>query len=612
MFELIDADATAAPEPVSDWLGKRLITNAIALEERGWSGAYVWSSQVRNSTGATLIDAARSVVSTHPDYYYEVPFIVPPIVSQDEIRLQLSYVCAGSVDVALWVEGRAGSTVTLTDTAGAVATVALSLSIPAATTWSRGALLIRSVLGASEATGVVTRISSAGVSTNTSVVTGSNARAFHRALVLSGTTGDAAGFALPQTYHAIRARSGDEFWTWPEVDRTITVRADSPTGVNVDVRLIGTLRIAALQLYSASGAGRNLPSIRDTDGGIEPVRAETLARVNRATTNVYASAPQIPWLGGVGGVTRSTPGGAITGLWWGATVRNQGTLAFCQTQVRARDGVTGIVVGILYQSTTDAELIVGIGPDSETITLPGTSPEERDRPESSGTMSWRHRSFTRDQCSAQDAGFHGAAASGFRGDANRSALVIQEIRFDTAPTPGALVDVEVSISAAGRAQVYVAAVIVAELISVDAAAGLPLVGPPPLLAYQQIEPAPAAALAARQLETWETRVRVAYSEWGDPLSSFASLASVTTTVAALSWRTSPDLPAGTVLRLTSDAEDVTLTLVVGAGSDASVHGARGVLTADVAVASDTLYSIRIDQTSTAGVVYALRIEEITP
>jgi hypothetical protein len=191
--------------------------------------------------------------------------------------------------------------------------------------------------------------------------------------------------------------------------------------------------------------------------------------------------------------------------------------------------------------------------------------------------------------------------------------VIQEIPFDTAPTPGALVDVTVTVnSVSSGVQIYVGAIIVAELISVDAAAGLPLVGPPPLLAYQQIESAPAAALAARQLETWETRVRVAYSEWGDPLSSFFFAISTTTPIAALSWRTSPDLPTGTVLRLTSDAEDVTLTLVVGAGSAASVHGARGVLTADVAIASDTLYSIRVDQTSTAGVVYALRIEEITP
>jgi hypothetical protein len=107
-----------------------------------------------------------------------------------------------------------------------------------------------------------------------------------------------------------------------------------------------------------------------------------------------------------------------------------------------------------------------------------------------------------------------------------------------------------------------------------------------------------------------------YSEWGDPLCAF-TLPLATVSVLTTEYRTSPDLPAGTVLRLTSDAEataggTLTISFNIGGAPVTSVHGVRGVLTADLAIASDTVYTLTVTALFAGAVanIYLLRIEEV--
>ncbi len=80
MFEFINSDALAVDEPVADWIGKRLIANAEALAERGWAASYAWSNEDPK-------DVSISVLSTHPEYWYSVPFIVRSSPQQQTITV---------------------------------------------------------------------------------------------------------------------------------------------------------------------------------------------------------------------------------------------------------------------------------------------------------------------------------------------------------------------------------------------------------------------------------------------------------------------------------------------------------------------------------------------
>jgi hypothetical protein len=101
-----------------------------------------------------------------------------------------------------------------------------------------------------------------------------------------------------------------------------------------------------------------------------------------------------------------------------------------------------------------------------------------------------------------------------------------------------------------------------------------------------------------------------YSEAADPLVTVSPVAGVAGLV-ALTVRTSPDLPAGSELRLTVDAQRIDI-----GGSFTLTFGGRSVQSADLAVLSDTVYTLTITGEANAspanGIIYLLRIEEITP
>jgi hypothetical protein len=620
MFEPIDTDSTDADQPLSDWLGKRLINNALALSERGWSGTYVWSKEVNDTSGVTAVISIPSKVSTHPEYFYSIPLILPPTLAQTEITVRLTYATDGDMDVAFWVNGQATSVTTLTDSSGSVATVELTIQLPSAQPIAtRAALLLRSVMASTpEDSGNLTGVGFNFIKANTSVAP-ADVGAFHRAIVLDGSTLDAEGIDLPQTYHIIRADSAstDIFRVFPSVDPAIYRPADAPSGFTVEIYEIGTIQIYGLQVFAETASVRGMPTLSEVNAG-EVVRAETIRRITKRVTDVQRSAVQVPWVGGVGGVARTTVLGAIPARFWGALARPNTGSDMLSTQVRARDGVRGVVVSVMYLADGDGELGVSLGGATATVftlSASASTTQNRDYPGDPGTMHWRHKSYTRDQCSAQDIGFHGPIAPGFRGDTSRLALFSAPVFFASPPSAGSLVSVEVSVEPATRGKVYLAAVTVTELLDLESASSWPDVEPPSVLPYAKIRDESIAALVTRSVEAYETRLRIAHSEAADPLGTVFSIPGGTTILEGFEFTTSPDLPSGTVLRFTIDAENCTMTSMVDATTDSNVFTTRSVQTSDIAIASATTYTVRIDCTVTALSVcdyYSIHIEEIIP
>jgi hypothetical protein len=183
------------------------------------------------------------------------------------------------------------------------------------------------------------------------------------------------------------------------------------------------------------------------------------------------------------------------------------------------------------------------------------------------------------------------------------------------PSAGSLVSVEVSVEPATRGEVYLAAVTVTELLDLESASSWPDVEPPSVLPYAKIRDESIAALVTRSVEAYETRLRIAHSEAADPLGTVFSIPGGTTILEGFEFTTSPDLPSGTVLRFTIDAENCTMTSMVDATTDSNVFTTRSVQTSDIAIASATTYTVRIDCTVTALSVcdyYSIHIEEIIP
>ena len=212
-----------------------------------------------------------------------------------------------------------------------------------------------------------------------------------------------------------------------------------------------------------------------------------------------------------------------------------------------------------------------------------------------------------DRCSSQDLGFHGVSPIAASPDVRRMALVSETIPWPVAPTPGDLVPVSVSVASVTESGLYIAGILIEEAPASDYGDFDPILGVAP---FREITDAQAGALYGRQTYLYDYAVRCMYSEAADPLSTVPDSAGVRTLV-ALTVRTSPDLPAGSVLRLTADA-----ALIDIGGSFTLTFGARSVQTADLAVSSDTVYTLTITGDANAspsnGLIYLLRIEEIAP
>ena len=144
---------------------------------------------------------------------------------------------------------------------------------------------------------------------------------------------------------------------------------------------------------------------------------------------------------------------------------------------------------------------------------------------------------------------------------------------------------------------------------------------PAIAPLQPIETVSWDSLRQRMDYLYESRLRCVYSESSDdPLVQISD--GQTGTLATIAYTTSPDMPFGAgILRFTVDAEctgagTLTVSLTDGVTTVSLVFTARATLTADLAVTSNTSYTLAISGASSAPLgtsrIYLMRIEEVYP
>ena len=626
MFEVIDSTVTVTGRPVSQWIGDVTRQNVIELAERGAGGGYVWSAQSVSGV-VSLAVSEQSPLSGHPDYWYSIPFIMNGTPYQTELTVEFLCEVSGTVDVALWCEGRV-STVTSNITTG---THTLTLTLPPRLPSNdlRCALLVKSNVGALVDSGNIIFATEREIRIFTSQAPAVQS-ATHFLLEITGTTDPVRGWQGETRYHAMRGtrRPGtvepDLYEVWPNPDAALDTAVNYTLAA--DLYALGTITLYSMQARFETAQLNGLPYAQESYAG-QPVRATWLQRISRFLRDVYLASPQYAWIGGVGGIRRSTfnaggvPGTTvIANRYWGAWMNRGLGQVILDTVIRARTGVDGIVISILYSSAAPLELQVefdGVAASQVTMPVAPAAAQNRDFATQGGTISWRHGPLTRDQCGSQDIGMHGTELEGFDCDTARFSLAtIQQVWEVVTPTVGDLVRLVVNVASTDQA--YIACISVRELQNARSLANM---NNPAIAPLQPIETVSWDRLRQRMDYLYESRLRCVYSESSDdPLVQITN--GQTGTLATIAYTTSPDMPFGAgILRFTVDAECIvagtlTVSLTDGVTTVSLVFTARATLTADLAVTSNTSYTLAISGASSAPLgtsrIFLMRIEEVYP
>jgi hypothetical protein len=417
----------------------------------------------------------------------------------------------------------------------------------------------------------------------------------------------------------------DLFEVWPNTDQALDTAVNYTLAA--DLYELGTISLYSMQARFETAQVSGLPYAQESYAG-QPVRAAWLQRISRFLRDVYLSSPQYAWIGGVGGINRSThiaggvPGTTvIANRYWGAWMNKAVGQVILDTTIRARAGVDGIVISILYASATPLQLQVEFdGVAASVVTMPTASAAAQNRNflSQQGTVSWRHGALTRDQCGSQDIGLHGTQLEGFDCDTARFSLATIQQQWEViTPTVGDLVRVVVNVGSL-LDEAYIACISVRELQNARSLANM---NNPAIAPLQPIETVSWDRLRQRMDYLYESRLRCVYSEANDTLLTRVDDGQ-TSTLATIAYTTSPDMPFGAgILRFTVDAEcigvgNLTVSFTDGTTTVSLVFTARATLTADLAVTSNTSYTLAIGGASSAltadGQIYLMRIEEIYP
>ena len=546
-----------------------------------------------------------------------------------QTTLTVEFLCevSGTVDVALWCEGRV-STVTSNITTG---THTLTLTLPPRLPSNdlRCALLVKSNVGALVDSGDIIFATEREIRIRTSQAPAVQS-ATHFLLEITGTTDPVRGWQGETRYHAMRGtrRPGtvepDLYEVWPNPDAALDTAVNYTLAA--DLYALGTITLYSMQARFETAQLNGLPYAQESYAG-QPVRATWLQRISRFLRDVYLASPQYAWIGGVGGIRRSTfnaggvPGTTvIANRYWGAWMNRGLGQVILDTVIRARTGVDGIVISILYSSAAPLELQVqfdGVAASQVTMPVAPAAAQNRDFATQGGTISWRHGPLTRDQCGSQDIGMHGTELEGFDCDTARFSLAtIQQVWEVVTPSVGDLVRLVVNVASTDQA--YIACISVRELQNARSLANM---NNPAIAPLQPIETVSWDNLRQRMDYLYESRLRCVYSESSDdPLVQITN--GQTGTLATIAYTTSPDMPFGAgILRFTVDAECVgagtlTVSLTDTVTTVSLVFTARATLTADLAVTSNTSYTLAIGGASSAltadGQIYLMRIEEVYP
>lgn len=631
MFEVIDPSVTVTGRPISQWIGDVTRQNVIELAERGAGGGYVWSAQSVSGVISAQV-SEQSPLSTHPDYWYSIPFIMNGTAYQTTLTVEIGCTVAnGTVDVALWCEGSV-SAVSSAITSG-VHTLTLTLPPRLPSNDMRCALLVRSNVGVLADSSDIVFATEREIRIRTAQAPAVQS-ATHFLLQITGTVDPVRGWEGQTRYHAMRGtrRGGggqpDLFEVWPNCDQALDTAVNY--SLTADLYELGTISLLSLQARFETAQVTGLPYAQESYAG-QPVRASWLQRISRFLRDMYLSSPQYAWIGGVGGVARSTyttggsPGASVIDKrYWGGWVVGApiGAPTLLGTSIRARTGVDGIVLSMLYASAAPVRLFIRFdGVLLTQIDLPAapTAAQSRNFATQPGTISWRHGPLTRDQCGSQDIGLHGTELEGFDCDTARFSLVTIQQEWDViSPSVGDLVRVEVF--AGSDDQAYIACITVRELANARSLANM---NNPAIAPLQPIETVSWDRLRQRMDYLYESRLRCVYSEFSDSPTELARVDDGQTAILAqIAYTTSPDLPFGAgILRFTVDAEclgvgTLTVALTDGVNTVTLVFTARATLSGDLAVTSNTSYTLAIGGASSAltadGRIYLMRIEEVYP
>jgi len=625
MFEAIDSTVTVTGRPLSEWIGDLLRGNAIALAERGAGGGYVWSVQtVAGSVSAQV--SVPSPISTHPDYWYSLPFTVAAAPYQSTLELEIAITVTGGMDIALWCEGVASAPQI------GVTTGVHTLSVlmpPRLQGDMRCALLIRSQIGALLDTGNVKRATNREMELSTNQAL-SPQQAQHYFLLLTAVGSPVRGWQGEARYHAMRGEprggggSDDMFEVWPHPDDSLQTAV--PYSAAVELYALGKIVLQSVQARVVNGVTTGLPYPELNEAG-RPVRASWVQRIARYYAGEYQTAMQYAWIGGTGGVPRTT-GPNVVGTstigqrLWGTWARHTNAQVMLNTAIRARDGVDGMVLTVLYAAPAPITIEIEYdGTTTVSVVLPESpeGAEKRNEFEDPGTLSWRHGALTRDQCGSQDLGLHGVELEGFDCDTARFGMASVQLLWDGVISPSLNDLVRVKITVDPNDRVYIASMTLRELTNMRA---LPQLNLPVIAPLQSIETISWDRLRQRMQKVYETRLRCLYSECKeDGTGLIRAQYGRAAQVASIAYTTSPDLPPGTVLRFTVDAECLTagtldVALTDGVTTLTLTFGARSVQTTDLAITSNTAYTLAIGVDTSVftsdGRVYLMRIEEYLP
>jgi hypothetical protein len=622
MYEDMDPSVTVTGRPLSEWAGDVFRGNAITLAERGAGGGYTWSVQA--VTGSNSLElSVPSPISTHPDYWYAIPFTMAAAPIQSTLEVEIAITVTGGMDIALWCEGVA-SAPQIGVTTG-IQTVSVIMP-PRLGGEMRCALLIRSQVGAELEDGAITYATSRYIiSTTTQCVLPQQAQ--HLFLDVYDFHTPIRGWQGTRRYHIMRGEergSRDEFETWPAPDPALQNAV--AYAASVKVYALGKITLFSLQARAVVPLTTGLPYPQLNDAG-QPVRASWVQRLARYYLGQYFSAMQYAWIGGTGGVPRSTGLNTVATTpigqrVWGMWTRFTQPAPLLSTAIRARAGVQGMVLTIMYAAPAPVTIEIEYdGTTTQTVVLPEATQAalDRNRFEDPGTVSWRHGALTRDQCGSQDIGIHGAELSGMNCDTARYGMASIQLLWQGVISPSLNDLVRVKVTAEPSVTVYIASVSLRELPS---NATFPQMNLPVIAPLQSIEAVSWNNLRLRMEEVHLTRLRCLYSECKDDGTGLirAQLGR-SGQVAAIAYTTSPELPSGTVLRFTVDAECLVagtlfVALTDGVTNLTLTFGARSVQTADLAITSNTAYTLSINvgtSVSTSdGRVYLMRIEEYLP
>ena len=291
----LDDDRTDDDEALHSLIGVRTVANVDALaEDRHVGSGWAW--------------ADRPVLSTHPDHDWGIPLLFIAEPGADTVRAVVTCeAIAAPVDVSLEVAGSVGAAVTV-PVSGAVEVVEVVAALPAtatATTVYRGALRLRSHVGALKYTRGVEEHTDVTLHTTGSTIGPLTWEACHFVAEYTGANYEPSAGDRPRFYlgswHRASHGSHVDFQGWPSAQPGFFVQDNAQVAIYDVGRL--DLHGVALSYTGAIGAVRPASS---TYAPRSLARSSGVLGLSAALARIYETRPHWYTSGGADGLAGRT------------------------------------------------------------------------------------------------------------------------------------------------------------------------------------------------------------------------------------------------------------------------------------------------------------------